>query len=87
MTRLTESQRTAACLMHLAAALAWARMDDCVTRDPETWWYAWCVEGMAAAADPFERAVWWALRGEWEEPEDDWLGYVEHVWSHAGWSR
>jgi hypothetical protein len=82
--KLTNEQRTAACLMHMAAAFGFSAMPI----DPDTWWTHYCAIRMESADSDFERAVWWALRDEHEDPDDDWLGYVEYVWNHpGGWAR
>lgn len=75
--RLTDEQRTAACVMHLFAVLHFEE------RRPDVWWYRWCVEHKERARG-FEAVVWWALRDRAKESHDiesadEWLAYVEFV--------
>lgn len=74
--RLTDEQRTAACVLHLFAVLMFEE-----DRAHDVGWYRWCVEH-AARAKGLEYAVWWALRmrdRERGETAEEWLAYVEYV--------
>lgn len=54
---LSDRERTAACVMHMAAGFAYECHRD-------RGWYTWCVENAIASAGAFERGVWTALRFE-----------------------
>lgn len=78
--RLTDDQRTAALLVLFFAALTFEE------RRPDVWWYAWCVEHSNRARDPLLASVWWAMRmldkGDDESDAEQWLSYVEYVYSY-----
>lgn len=80
---LTPDQSTAALLLYLFACLHFdGRRAGEIGRGDDGWWYEWVVEQRSRARTPFERAVWWALRFEADDPENDWLGYVAYCYEN-----
>lgn len=85
MTKLGDSERTAACLFYMFAVLAFdGRRTGEEGAGPS--WYEWTTGRSADAEEDgrhMESALWWALRFEDGKRASadayEWLAYVNHV--------